>query len=113
MLLAKTMHARPVRPRARWFGPLATLALLAACNGQEGVTVAPAHPLATPSAQAAAPPSSAPAPEPTAATAEALLDWAESSRYGPSWFWPHAATGTAGPFRYRHYPRTGVYLGLV
>lgn len=44
---------------------------------------------------------------------EALLDWAEASSFGPSFFWSHAATQTAGPFRFRHYPRTGVYLGVV
>ena len=116
MPLVTMTFARGASRRARWFSlltPLALLALLAACNGHDGATDAAVHPLASPGAQAAAPMRSAPAPETTAATAEALLDWAESSTYGPSWFWPRSATLTAGPFRYRHYPRTGVYLGLV
>lgn len=106
------------RPPA-WAAGMLAAAALAACHGTDGTE--PARP--SPAPAALAPPALgakvAPAPAGLAAdltadpTTEALLDWAESSVHGPRWFWPHAATLTAGPFRYRHYPRTGIYLGVV
>ena len=47
------------------------------------------------------------------AQADALLDWAETSLYGPLYFWPHATSQSIGPFRFRYYGRHGIYLGVV
>lgn len=44
------------------------------------------------------------------ATADTLFDWAE--RTYPSLFPGHPATQLASPYIYRHYPSTGVYLGI-
>lgn len=66
------------------------------------------------SAQAATVATAAPAAlvvaDPQAAT-EQLLDFAEASF--PAYFPGHVATQTLAPFLFRHYPATGVYLGVV
>jgi hypothetical protein len=43
--------------------------------------------------------------------AEQLLDFAEASF--PAYFPVHQSTSTLDPFRFRHYPQTGVYVGVV
>lgn len=79
-------------------------ALLAACGG--GDTATP-----TASASAAAPREQAQAVTPEDA-ARQLLDFAEGSVF-KTYFPSHPDTQTFGPFRFRYYPTTGVYLGVV
>jgi hypothetical protein len=43
--------------------------------------------------------------------AEQLLDFAETSF--PAFLPSHQTTATLDPFRFRHYPQTGVYVGVV
>jgi hypothetical protein len=43
--------------------------------------------------------------------AEQLLDFAEAAF--PAYFPVHQSTSTLDPFRFRHYPQTGVYVGVV
>lgn len=84
---------------------LLATALLAACGG--GDTAAP-----TLSASVA----SAPREQAQAVTPEdaarQLLDFAEGSVF-KTYFPGHPDTQTFGPFRFRYYPTTGVYLGVV
>jgi hypothetical protein len=46
-----------------------------------------------------------------AESARQLMDFAEAQY--PSFFPGHAATGSSGPFLYRHYPATGTYLAVA
>jgi hypothetical protein len=47
----------------------------------------------------------------SAAAAELLMDTAETAYH--SLFPAHKTTQTSGPFAYRYYPETGMYLGVV
>lgn len=85
---------------------------LSACNGDDRPASSPVAPAAAPAPDVVSTP--IPSDEARAAAhAETLLDWAESSVFGPTYFWPHAATQTLGPFRYRYYAGSGIYLGVV
>lgn len=88
--------------RVRGLAACLACALLVACQGGQEP---PEPPAAAPAAPAAA---FGPLDR-----AEAFLDWAEASTFGPLYFWTHARSATHGPFQYRYYERTGVYLGLV
>lgn len=46
-----------------------------------------------------------------AESARQLMDFAEAQY--PAFFPGHAATGSSGPFLYRHYPATGTYLAVA
>ena len=101
-------------------------ALLAACGGgAESGDTAPAPAAAADTAEAAADALAATAArrsalaaapaglvivDPQAAT-EQLLDFAEATF--PAYFPGHAATQTLAPFLFRHYPATGVYVGVA
>jgi len=89
----------------------AAAALLSACGGGLDTTAA------SPTAQAAAVTSRAkPLAVPSAVnplpTANQLMDFAEAGPYR-SYFPGHPDTLTSGPFLYRYYAGTGVYLGVA
>lgn len=84
---------------------LLAAALMTACGG--GDTAASS----TTASLAAAPREQAQAVTPEDA-ARQLLDFAEGSVF-KSYFPNHPDTQTFGPFRFRYYPTTGVYLGVV
>lgn len=86
---------------------------LAACNGDDRRVASPAADTAPTRARALTDAPETPTEAQAAAQAETFLDWAEASVFGPTYFWPHAATHTLGPFRYRYYAGSGVYLGVV
>lgn len=94
----------------------ATAALLAGCGGgtePEPTATAATKVMAATSAATATPAdgrrtAQAVTPE---QTAEQLLDFAEQ-RY-TNYFPSHQATQSLAPFRFRHYPETGVYVGVV
>ncbi|NRF67425.1 hypothetical protein HLB44_10555 [Aquincola sp. S2] len=91
---------------------LAATALLAACGGgdeaSESTTQTPAAAVAGLRTRLAAVRVQAISLE---STAEQLLNTGESVY--PTYFPGHKTTGTFAPFRFRYYPETGVYLGVV
>lgn len=88
-----------------WF--LTSLALLASCGGggadERGVDTAVAT-------TAAVPPMRTQALTATEA-ADAVMDFGEQQF--PGYFPSHQPSQSLPPFRYRHYPQTGIYLGVV
>ena len=86
---------------------LTSLALLASCGGggTDERAVDPA--VAT---TASAPPMQAQALT-AAEAADAVMDFGEQQF--PGYFPSHQSSQSLPPFRYRHYPQTGIYLGVV
>jgi len=82
---------------------LAIAGLVAGCGGGETPTLSPQR-----IAKAAQSPMASVTP---AAAAELLLDAAEAAY--PALFVGHQTTQTFGEFTFRHYPQTGMYLGVV
>jgi len=110
---------------ARWAGAALLAAALAACGGGEdtaaptvstaGVAQAAADALAMARGERRQALTAQDAPglsvyDPLAA-ANQLMDFAESTF--PAYFPAHAPTASLAPFAYRHYPATGIYLGVV
>ncbi|WP_284614862.1 hypothetical protein [Aquabacterium humicola] len=93
---------------------LAAAALLAACGG--GDDSAAGTPMLTPAASADGLRRALSAVRVEAVTpeqaAEQLLNYAQVSPYA-SYFPGNPQTQTFGPFRFRYYPATGIYLGVV
>lgn len=84
---------------------LVAAAALGACGGGDAPppgTASPAAALVRERAQAVTPEDAA----------RQLLDFAEGSAF-KIYFPSHPETQTFGPFRFRYYPATGVYLGVV
>jgi cytochrome c len=90
----------------RWM-VLASLAMLASCGGGNTEERAAEAPMAS---SPAAPPMRAQALTATQA-ADALMDFGE--RQFPAYFPEPRPSESLPPFRFRHYPQTGVYLGVV
>ncbi|HEY0919225.1 hypothetical protein [Devosia sp.] len=91
---------------------VAVAAALGACGGGSD-TMEAATPAVTASAlrsQAQALRNAGVTPE---EAARQLMDAAESAPQYAGYFPSHQPTQSAGPFHYRHYPETGVYLGVV
>lgn len=91
---------------------VAVAAALAACGGGSG-TMEAATPAGTASAlraQANALRNAGVTPE---EAARQLMDAAESTAAYAAYFPSHQPTQSAGPFHFRYYPETGVYLGVV
>jgi cytochrome c len=90
----------------RWW-VLASLALLTSCGGggadERAVDTAVAN-------TASVPPMRAQALTATEA-ADAVMDFGEQQF--PGYFPSHQPSQSLPPFRYRHYPQTGIYLGVV
>lgn len=82
----------------------AAAALLAACGGGEDVT---GGLQSSPAADAVFPLRAASA----ASVADQLMDFAESAY--PQYFPGHQVSLDLPPYRYRHYPETGIYLGVA
>ncbi|MES2939008.1 MAG: hypothetical protein V4864_15080 [Pseudomonadota bacterium] len=84
--------------------------LVTACGGGSDTPVAatPQSAIEALRAQSAA---LAPMAVTPAAAADQLMNFGESTF--PGFFPGHKTTGTIGPFAYRFYPETGVYLGVV
>lgn len=92
---------------------VAAAALMVACGGG-GSDPAPSHatPLAAMGALRAKAKSLATTQTVTPAqAAEQLFAWGEQNL--PQFFPGHKVTATIGPFAYRYYPETGMYLGVV
>jgi hypothetical protein len=93
----------------------AALLVLAGCGGGSDDSSSTASTPATAAAQlrtAMSVQQARPAAAASAAdAAEQLLDFAEASF--PAYFPAHQSTSTLDPFRFRHYPQTGVYVGVV
>jgi cytochrome c len=83
------------------------LALLAACGGGGADDRAVGTPVAT---MASVPPMRTQALSATEA-ADAVMDFGEQQF--PGYFPSHQPSQSLPPFRYRHYPQTGIYLGVV
>lgn len=98
------MTASTALPLLRATSALLITAALAACGGGD-------HPPAQPSTAGPAASAQAPRAIPASTTrATALLDWAE--RKFPNYFPSHRPDQFAAPYIYRHYPETGIYLGV-
>jgi len=80
--------------------------LIAGCGGGS-----PEPEALSPQVMRAAQPAAAAASVTPAAAAELLLNTGESAY--PALFPGHQATQTFGPFAFRYYPTTGMYLGVV
>lgn len=90
---------------------LAVAAALTACGGGDTMEAAsPAATLTALRAQATALRNAAVTPE---EAARQLMDAAESAPQYAGYFPSHQPTQSAGPFHYRFYPETGIYLGVV
>ncbi len=84
--------------------------LVTACGGGSD-TPAAATPQAAIEALRAQSAALAPMAVTPAAAAEQLMNFGETTF--PGYFPTHQATQTTGPFAYRYYPQTGIYLGVV
>lgn len=90
---------------------LAAAALLAGCGG--GDNPAPAHEAAATALRAhtlSVKAASAVAPD---EAARQLMDYAEARSDLKVYFPSHQATQDFGPFKFRYYPTSGIYLGVV
>jgi hypothetical protein len=92
---------------ARQFALLLAALLIAGCGGGS-----PEPEAFSPQAMAAAQTSAVTAASVTSATAAELLMNTAEAAY-PTLFPGHKVTQTLAPFAYRHYPETGMYLGVV
>lgn len=90
---------------------LALAAVLSACGGGEPDPVANGPVAALSALRTTAAPLATQQSVPPAQAADQLFAWAEAhlAQYFPG----HKVTGTYGPFAYRYYPETGLYLGVV
>lgn len=98
--------------RTRTIPPvLATVLLLCGCGGGSPPPAAGAVRAAAAGPSRMQTLASAAAGVAPTAAAQQLMDFGES-RF-PQYFPSPAATQSSGPFVYRHYPQTGIYLGVV
>ncbi|MBA2673138.1 hypothetical protein [Ramlibacter sp.] len=84
--------------------------LVTACGGGSDTPTA-ATPQAAIEALRAQSAALAPMAVTPAAAADQLMNFGETTF--PGYFPTHQATQTTGPFAYRYYPQTGIYLGVV
>ncbi|HSW09085.1 hypothetical protein [Aquabacterium sp.] len=92
---------------------LAVAALVVGCGGGDSTEATTSNAARAMRALAVSAPSAVASAVAPAVAAELLLNFAEAHADLEVYFPGHQATQDAGPFKYRYYPSTGIYLGVV